>query len=41
MSAAWVLVQAVSDQTARVDPKRTHSCPGFYHDRNHYEHLDD
>jgi hypothetical protein len=41
MSAAWVLVQAVSDQTARVDPKGTRSCPGFYHDRNHYEHLDD
>jgi len=41
MSAAWVLVQAVSDHTARVDSKRTRSCPGFYHHRNHYEHLDD
>jgi len=39
MTAAWVLVQAVSDQTARIDPKRIRSCPGFYHDRNHYEHL--
>jgi hypothetical protein len=39
MTAAWVLVQAVSHQTARVDPKRTRSCPGFYHDRNLYEHL--
>jgi len=41
MSAAWVLVQAVSDQTARIDSKDTRSCPGLYHDRNHYEHLDD
>ena len=39
MSTAWVLVQAVSDQTARVDPKRIRPCPGFYHDRNLHEHL--
>ncbi len=41
MTAAWVLVQAVSHQTARIDPMRTRSCPGFYHDRNQNEHLDD
>jgi hypothetical protein len=41
MTAAWVLVQAVSHQTARIDPMRTRSCPGFYHDRNQNEHFDD
>jgi hypothetical protein len=39
MTGAWVLVRAVSHQTARIGPVRTRSCPGFYHDRNLYEHL--